>query len=460
MSAPSATAADGLPEPARSFAFFSVCTSILITVLDSSMINVALPVIAAEQGVGAAEAIQVVTVYQLALVMSLLPFAALGEAVGFRRVYLIGVVLFAAASLLCALADSIAMLSAARLLQGLAAGAIMSLNAALARYILPASRIGRGIGTISLVVGVAAASGPSASAAILSLASWQWLFLINLPFCGLILITGLFSLPHVAGSGHRFDWGSALLNALAFGFLIAGLGGLGRDEVPALVTAAQFTVAAMAIAALARRQIGLAAPMLPLDLLRLPPFALAMVASVCSFAAQFLVFVSLPFYFFEVLGRSAVEIGLLLTPWPVATALVAPFAGRLADRWSAEMLSVLGMMVFALGLLALAQLPPDPQGLDLVWRLALCGIGFGLFQSPNNKVAITSAPRRRSGGASGMQSTARVFGQSLGAALAALLIGRAAGFDLRPMMLTGLLFAIAAIVATLFRLYGSRRPPP
>ncbi|MFC4173388.1 MFS transporter, partial [Microvirga sp. GCM10011540] len=172
-----------------------------------------------------------------------------------------------------------------------------------------------------------------------------------------------------------------------------------------------------------RYQMAHPVPLLPLDLLRLPVFALSMVTSVCSFAAQTLAYVSLPFYFHDVLGRSVTETGLLLTPFPLAVAITAPVSGRLADRYPPGILGGIGLALLATGLAFLAMLPPDPSSSDIVWRLALCGLGFGLFQSPNNKAILTSAPRERSGGAGGMLSTARLLGQSMGAALVAALFG-------------------------------------
>jgi MFS transporter, DHA2 family, multidrug resistance protein len=133
--------------------------------------------------------------------------------------------------------------------------------------------------------------------------------------------------------------------------------------------------------------------------------------------------VAVPFYFQDVLGRDAVTTGLLMTPWPAAVAVTAPIAGRLADRYSAGVLGALGLVVFAAGLALLALLPASPGNADVVWRMALAGVGFGLFQSPNNRAILTAAPAERSGGASGMLGTARLLGQTTGAALAALLFG-------------------------------------
>ncbi|HYK78426.1 MAG TPA: MFS transporter, partial [Micropepsaceae bacterium] len=152
----------------------------------------------------------------------------------------------------------------------------------------------------------------------------------------------------------------------------------------------------------------------------------AIVTCVASFAAQMLALVSLPFHL-QAIGYSAVETGLLITPWPLATALLAPIAGRLSDRYPAGLLGLLGLAAFAAGLAGLALLPERVGTFDIVWRMALAGAGFGLYQSPNNRAMQAAAPRPRSGGASGMQSMARLVGQTIGASLTALLFHRLAG---------------------------------
>jgi MFS transporter, DHA2 family, multidrug resistance protein len=137
---------------------------------------------------------------------------------------------------------------------------------------------------------------------------------------------------------------------------------------------------------------------------------------VASFAAQMLAYVSLPFFFEYALGRSPVETGLLMTPWPLAVGIAAPIAGRLADRYPAGLLGAIGLGLLSAGLALLAFMPLQAGTLDIAWRMAVCGAGFGLFQSPNNRTLLGSAPRRRSGAAGGMLATARLTGQTMGAA--------------------------------------------
>lgn len=417
---------DGLPLRERLLALCAMALAISMAVLDGAIVNVALPVIARDLDVPASEAIFVVSAYQIAVTAALLPLATLGEIWGYRRVYLAGLAVFTVASLACAVSPNLASLTAARVAQGLGAAGIMSVNIALVRFIYPSRLIGRGVGNVALIVAVASAAGPTVAAAILSVAAWPWLFLVNLPVGLLALAVGARTLPRTPRSARRFDLQSASLNALTVGLLIVGLDAFADPDTRGLAVAAIAASVGVGIV-FVRTQIRLAAPLLPLDLLRIPAFALSMVASICSFAAQMIAYVALPFYFHDALGFSETRTGFLMTPWPLAIAAMSPFAGRLADRVPPGLLGSLGLVLLAFGMAALALLPEAPATFDIVWRLTLSGIGFGLFQSPNNKVIISSAPRERSGGASGMQASARLVGQSLGAAWVAVLFGLVPG---------------------------------
>ena len=417
-----ATPPDGLPPRERMLALLAIALAMTMAILDGAIVNVALPVMAKDLAVSPGAAIFVVNGYQIAVTAALLPLASLGDILGFRRVYLGGLAVFTVASVACALSPSLDVLIAARLAQGLGAAGIMSVNIALVRFIYPHRMIGRGVGNVALIVAVASAAGPTVAAAILTVATWPWLFLVNLPVGLLALLVGSRTLPATPRSGARFDALSAGLNALTFGLLIIGIDGVGTAAGRGLALA-EIAAAVVVGAAFVWYQLRLPSPLLPVDLLRIPAFALSMATSIASFASQMVAYIALPFYFQDVLHLSETQTGFLLTPWPLAIAAMAPISGRLADRYAPGLLGGIGLAVMAAGLAGMALLPAAPSTLDIIWRLTLCGLGFGLFQSPNNKVIITSAPRERSGGASGMQSTARLTGQSLGAALVAVLFG-------------------------------------
>jgi DHA2 family multidrug resistance protein-like MFS transporter len=262
---------------------------------------------------------------------------------------------------------------------------------------------------------------------------------------------GIRALPHTPRGRHTFDWQRALMCAAVYGLGIAAIDSVGHGEAPLLYLSEAF-IAAIACVLLVRRQLSATSPLLPIDLLRIPVFALSICTSVASFCAQMLAFVALPFYLRDKFGYSAVEIGLLITPWPIAIAFTAPLAGRLVERYPAGLLGGIGLVLFATGLASLAILPVHPTMPDVIWRMALSGAGFGLFQSPNNRTLIAAAPRERSGGASGMLGTARLLGQTTGAALVALLLARYPSDGTQIALLVGTGFAVlGATLSTLRR---------
>jgi DHA2 family multidrug resistance protein-like MFS transporter len=451
ISANEPAAMDGLPADRRGWAAAAIFTALAMASLDTAIANIALPAIAADLHVGPADVIWVVNVYQIALVATLLPLAALGEIVGHHRIYLAGLLLFTLASLACACAWSLPSLLVARVLQGLGASGIMSVNTALVRYVYPGRLQGRGFGHNAMVVATAFTLGPTIASGILALGQWPWLFAINIPFGLVAILIGLKTLPPTPRATHAFDFPGALLAAGCLGLFMLGVGSAAHHAKLALV-AIELAAAVAFGWVLIRRQADHPAPMLPIDLFRRPLFALSTATAICSFAVQGLAFVSLPFYFEDILGRTQVETGFFMTPWPLVVAVMAPIAGRLSDRYAAGILGSIGLALLGLGMALLAILPANPHVADIVWRMALCGCGFGFFQAPNMKAIMSSAPPDRSGGASGIVATARLIGQTSGAALAALCFGLVGREGATIALVLGAGFAALGCVMSMLRL--------
>lgn len=449
--------AEGLPLNKRLPAVIAISLGIGMATLDTAIVNTALPTLAEGIGTDSASVIWVVNAYQLATIAMVLPFASLSEALGHRRVYLGGLLVFIVASLFCGLAGSLVTLTVARVMQGLGAAAIMSVNTALLRHIYPSKMLGRGLGYNSLVVGLAFTLGPTVASAILSVATWHWLYLINVPLGVLALVLGVRSLPALPITGHAFDRFAALLCAGLFALLVLGLGSAVHGAQGAL-TLGLIGVALVCGALLLRRQADHPAPMLAVDLFKRPLFALSSLTAICAFAAQGLAFVSLPFLLQTVLGHSQVETGFLMTPWPAVVAVMALVAGRLADRMSLGVLCGIGLLLLSAGMATLATLESGASAFDIGWRMALCGAGFGFFQSPNLKALMTSAPLARSGGASGIVAVSRLLGQTLGASLVALCFHLSLGSGPQYALWLGCGFALVGAAASGLRLlpYGKR----
>jgi DHA2 family multidrug resistance protein-like MFS transporter len=448
---PAPPVTDGLPWERRRWAIAAIFTALAMASLDTAIANIALPAISTDLHVTPAEAVWVVNVYQIALVATLLPLGALGEIVGHQRIYLGGLLLFTLASLVCALAWSLPSLLVARTLQGLGASGIMSVNTALVRFVYPSSLHGRGFGHNALVVATAFTLGPSIASGILALGPWPCLFAVNLPFGVIAMLIGLKTLPSLPRAKHPFDFFGALLAVAALGLFIFGIGGAAHQMQPMPVWIS--LIAAIVLGSiLTRRHADHPAPTLPIDLFRRPLFALSAATAVCSFAVQGLGFVALPFYFEDVLQRSQVETGFLMTPWPLVVAIMAPIGGRLSDRFSAGLLGGLGLVMLAIGMALLATLPTGPGVANIVWRMMICGIGFGFFQTPNMRALMTSAPPHRSGSASGIVATARLVGQTTGAALAALCFSLAGREGATLALALGAGFAVVGAVMSFLRL--------
>lgn len=439
---------DGLPTPRRYWAILVQLTAIVMSVLDASIANVALPTIARELQASPADAVWVVNAYNVTLLVTMLPLSALSERVGIRRVFVVGLVIFTIASLACALSNSLAELTAARVLQGLGASASMSVMAGLMRHIYPLPLLGRGIGLNAMIVGTAGAMGPTASSAILSVAEWPWLFAINVPI-GIIALMGIRFLPDSPRMETRFDTTSALLSGIMLTLLVVGLDRVVANPVIAVVAIAVGSWLGYVILQRMRSRTN---PLWPIDLFSIRPFSYGILAWLFLFAAQAASFVSIPFYFQQVFGRNQVEVGLLMTAWPIFAVFVAPIAGRLADKHHSGILCAAGAGVMSLGLAMLLSLPASVGNVWIIICMALGGMGYGFFHSPNNRSMFSSVPIERSGAAGGMQGTTRTFGQSVGAALVAISFGLSATYGPRLALMLAVVCGLGAVAVNVVQL--------
>jgi DHA2 family multidrug resistance protein-like MFS transporter len=344
-------------------------------------------------------------------------------------------------------------LSIARVVQGLGAAGIMSTNAAMVRFTYPQKMLGRAIGINAFAVAIAAAIGPTVASAVLAVAPWPWLFGINGPIGLVAYLIAVRSQPESPRVERPLNHVGAALNAGTFILLAGGLQALAHDTVEPLALV-QLAAGALLGYILVRHELDRPSPLIPFDLLRIRLFSLSVATSVASFLAQMAGLVALPFEI-QRLGRSAVETGLLMTPWPVAVAVAAPIAGRLADRYPAGILASLGMICMAAGLALLAAFPEGGSAADFIWRMALCGLGFGFFQAPNNRTLLAAAPRSRSGAAGGMLASARLLGQTLGAAGVAILFRAYPQSGSNVILWCAAAFALTAALISLSRLAGT-----
>lgn len=448
---------DGLPTPRRYLAIAAISLGTVLTVIDGAIATVALPTIARDLQVEGSSAVMVVTIYQLVLVMLLLPLSGLGDRIGLKRLYQLGQLVFTIATILCFFARSLPFLLVVRALQAVGAAAALSVMSALIRIIYPHSHLGRGLGINSVVVSISGALAPTAGGLILAVAPWPWVFAAGAPFAVLSLFLGRAGLPDVPGRPERYNLAGAMLNMVTFGLLVGGLEALVHGDSPVVAAAIVVIGVGFAIGLVLheRRE---PSPILPVDLLVRPVLALSVAGAFLAFTGSMTLLLSLPFRLQHSYGFTPSEVGAMIAPWPLTTMIVAPTAGALSDRYPAGLLGGIGMAIATVALLLLAYLPAQPHFIDLAWRMAIAGAGFGLYLSPNARLVVGSAPRERAASAGGLISTTRLTGQTVGATLMASLLAFGLGTTRAPAIIAAGL-AVMACICSLARLRPSIRNP-
>ena len=447
VESPAVEPVEGLSNPRRRWAAMTMLVGIGMSVLDSSMSNVALPTIARELNQSAAAVVWIVNAYGLTLVMTLLPMSVIGERTGFKRLFKYGLVLFTVASIASSLAPSLPFVLVCRVLQGLGGSAIMCLFGALVRHIYPPKMMARGIGINAMMVGVTSVLGPTIGSFILSVSSWHWIFAVNIPI-GLLALLGVKYLPDVAPIKGRFDWLSACLSMLTVGLIIVGIDYLSTYTWQSLCV---IMLGVLTGVVLMRRSNQQTAPLVPVDLLKISSLRFAIAASLCTFSAQMATFISLPFYLQQTLHRPQSSVGMLMAAWPMGAALIALVAGRLSNIYPVAILSGLGAGSMATGIAIIVLMPESASDIWLMLAMGLAGIGFGFFQTPNNRVIIGSAPRHRAGALGGLQATTRVFGQTFGAAMVASAFSLSNTVGPTLGLTVGITFATIAVLVNVIR---------
>jgi DHA2 family multidrug resistance protein-like MFS transporter len=410
----------GLDGSRRQWAAVSVGLATVMAVLDGTMINVALPGLSKALAVTPAAAIWVINAYQLAIALVLLPLGRLGDIYGRRPAYFACLSVFTVASVGCAASDSLTSLAFWRFFQGCGGAGMMGITNAMLRFIYPPRLLPRGMSINTFVVTGALALGPSIASAIMVFAGWRWLFIVNIPVCALCLAAGWRSLPEGRRVPHKFDTVGAGLSMASFGLVIAAINAVAHGAQPYLTAA--LTVLGISVSMwMIRHQSRIVTPIFPVDLLKMRPFGISILTMIGAAAAQTIAYVAIPFLLHTDLGRSQLEIGAMFLPWPFGQACAAFAVSILASRVGPGMLSGCGLLIFAVGLGAIATVPAHASTLDILWRMALCGAGWGAFQPPNSRAIVTSVAPERAGSASVMGAAGRVTGQALGAAFVACL---------------------------------------
>ncbi len=406
-------------------------TATFMTTLDGSIVNIGLPNIAHTFHVGISGEIEWIIIGYLVIIAALLlTFGRLADIIGRKAVFLMGLTVFIMGSALSGLAPSLFLLILARLFQGIGGALIFSVNIAMITSTFPRNERGLALGLNAVMVSLGVAAGPTIGGIITQFLTWRWIFYVNVPICAIVLLASLYLYKEQNSSSRlhqRFDPIGAITLAIGLASLTLGLSFGQEWGWLSVGTLASLAVSLVMILVGIFVEKHVEQPIVNLSLVTNRVFAFANISFILCMMALFAPGFLLPFYFEQLRGFSTIQTGLLLTPLPLMLAVTAPLSGSLADRFGSRWLSPLGLAIACFGLVLLSQLTVQSSAWDVIWRLAVTGLGQGLFQSPNTRTMMGAAPQNAQGEASGLLSTGRVIGQSMSVALTGTVFAASGG---------------------------------
>jgi EmrB/QacA subfamily drug resistance transporter len=396
----------------------AVGMGIFLSTIDGSIVNIALPFLESAFDTEFAIVQWVVLSYLLVVSTLMLSVGRLADMIGKKPLYTAGFIIFTIGSVLAGLSPTVYWLIGFRVLQALGAVMLLALGLGIVTEAFPPSERGLALGITGGLVSVGIVLGPTLGGILISLYSWRLIFYVNLPVGIAGTIMAMRYLPDVKPpGGQRFDFGGAaalLVSLLSFSIALTAGQELGFTDPLILILFATFVVFLILFVVIELR---VEQPMVDLRLLNNANINVGLITGFVTFVAIGGTVILLPFYLGNVLGYTALQIGLLMAAVPIALGIVAPISGWLSDRYGTRPITVIGLIVLATGYLALGTLQADTSALGFVLRFLPIGIGMGIFQSPNNSAIMGTAPRRRLGIVSGMLAATRSLGQTTGVAL-------------------------------------------
>ena len=391
-----------------------------MTTLDGSIVNIGLPSIAHTFHAGISGATEWIIIGYLVIIAAvLLTCGRLADMIGRKPIFLTGLIVFILGSALSGLAPSLLLLILSRLFQGIGGALIFSVNVAMITSTFKKNERGLALGLNAVVVSLGVAAGPTIGGIITQYLTWRWIFFVNVPICIVVLFAAsyLYREQHESSKQQRFDPVGAVILAVGLAALTLGLS-FGQEWgwlSAGTLTSLSVSLVMLSVGVYVERHVE--QPIVNLSLVTNRVFALANISFMLCMMALFAPGFLLPFYFEELRGFSTIQTGLMMTPLPLMLAVIAPLSGTLADRFGSRWLSPAGLAIACFGLVLLSQINAQSSTFDIIWRLAVTGIGQGLFQSPNTRTLMSAAPLNAQGEASGLLATGRVIGQSMSVAL-------------------------------------------
>jgi EmrB/QacA subfamily drug resistance transporter len=459
-------AARSRPDAQRRVVVAALAVGIYLAALDISIVNAILPVVADAFGTDLAAIQWVATVYLLVQSALLLAVGRLGDLWSHRKTYLLGLVVFVLASVICGLATSPALLVAGRAIQAVGASMIFANLAAILTQVFPPHQRGRAVGIQATIVYVGLATGAPLGGWLTDLLGWRSVFLVNVPIGLVALLLGWrVALPDTAPTRPEpFDLPGSVVYVLGLGLLLLGLNqghAWGWTSLPILGC---LLLGTALLAGWAAIELRVPSPMVDLRLFGQRAFSAPILSALFCYTSVSATFL-LPFALIQGRGLSPAQTGLILTCQPIIMALTASISGTLSDRIGTRLPATLGMLVLSLGLFLLSHLAAATPIEQIVLVQLLIGLGIGLFTSPNSSAVLGAVPVQRRGVANGVLGTARTLGMVLGIGVAGAVysttLGPADAADPEGILrAAGLGLLVASGVALLGVVSSATRPDP
>lgn len=396
----------------------SVLPVTFMNTLDSSIVNVALPTMAKDLGTTMAGIEWVVTSYLITICAAILLFGRFGDIIGKNKVFKFGILVFTIGSLLCGISGNLGMLIIARIIQAIGASATMATNQGIITETFPAKERGKALGMIATAVALGTMAGPTLGGFIVTVAPWEYIFLINIPIGIIVYLIGIKNLKvDTKKINIKFDYLGTISYIIATVLLFTSINLTQQLGGKNPIIIGGFLISIILYIVFIRTEIKVQAPMLDLRIFKNKLFSLSIFCAFTCFVCLGSVNIILPFYFQDILKLTPSGAGLMMTIAPILLAICGPLSGHLSDKKGSEKISFIGVLIFTLGMFALAIFGENTSLLMVGIIVGIISIGNAIFQSPNNSLIMSTVDKEKLGIAGSVNGLVRNIGNTTGIAL-------------------------------------------
>ena len=386
--------------------------AVFISSLDTSIVNTILNPLSQELAIDTSQSIWIVFVYHLAILSTMLFFGNYGEKKGYSNLIYVGILIFTLSSFFCGYSQDFILLILSRFFQGIGASIILVCNTALIKQLSNVKSLGQNIGFNAMVIAAGFSLGPTLASFLIQYLNWKWLFYMNIPI-GILSLYLIYNKRVEALKISNFNWiGNGLFSVIILIFFL-GIDLL-KDQRN-ITVALLFLIISLIIA---YGFFNIIYPkdkkLLPIDLIKIQSIRFSLVGTFSLFFIQSLVYILFPLVFITILKIPQKNVGLFISPWPFMATLIAPLSGYLSDRIKPKLLSKIGLTILTISLFRISFQNELDNKFKLIILMLCCGIGFGLFQSPNIKNVMKLSPLGRDGSVSSLLGITRILGQLSG----------------------------------------------